>query len=143
MQLLTKGLPTLEKVMKWNNPKIQYTLTDICPRCNREVEDHTHIFTCIDNQNYKSKLYIQMNIQSRLSTIKLYKSLTEQPDQPKIKHIMYTLGIKGDLINFLNTPAARGIITIDITTKFKNIRTIKLQAQLWLHLAMDSWLSAL
>jgi len=74
MQLLTKQLPTLKKVMKWNNPKIQYTLTDICPRCNREVEDHTHIFTCIDNQNYKSKLYIQMNIQSRLSTIKLYKS---------------------------------------------------------------------
>ena len=84
-----------------------------------------------------------MNIQSKLSTMKLYKSLTEQPDQPKIKHMMYTLGIKGDLIYVLSTPAARGIITNDIITKFKNIRTMKSQAQLWLHLAMDSWLSAL
>jgi len=75
--------------------------------------------------------------------MKLYKSLTEQPDQPKIKHIMYTLGIKGDLMNFLNTPTARGLITNDILTKFKNIRTMKSQAKLWLHLAMDSWLSAL
>jgi len=81
-----------------------------------------------------------MNIQSRLSTMKLYKSLTEQPDQPKIKHIMYTLGIKGDLINFLNTPAARGIITIDITQKYKDY---EITSTAMATSAMDSWLSAL
>jgi hypothetical protein len=144
IQLLTKQLPVLSKVIKWNTPLLKYTDTDLCPRCNREVETFSHIFTCIENHNYKSKLYnhTQMTIQSRLTKMQLYKPLTEQLYQPKIKHIMYTLGIKGDLMNFLNTPLARGIITEDIITKFKSFKSMTTQSHLWLHLAMDSWLSA-
>lgn len=56
MQLFTNRLPVLNHVIKWNNNNRQYTHDNFCPRCNREIETQSHIFTCITNNNYSLKI---------------------------------------------------------------------------------------
>jgi hypothetical protein len=78
---------------------------------------------------------------ARLDKLELYKSLREQDNRPKSKQLMYLLGIKGNLMTFLSSYEAKGLITTELKERFKKAKKTHSQTTLWIQFTMDCWLT--
>ena len=80
-------------------------------------------------------------MEKRLKDNELYKDLKNQEIKPKFHHLMYRIGTKNKMDDFLQTKIAQGIISNDLSKKFKETKKTSINSHLWLYFTIDCWLS--
>ena len=140
LKLIHRKLPTLDKVQHY-----KYLRDTNCPMCHQEYETQDHLFVCPEAQRSFVTLAdkTQEIMKSRLDTQDFYQSLKKQGDLPAMSYILYFLNNQRFFdSSFLGTPQAKGLISTQLTSHFTRAKRLKSNRDRWMHLAIDSWLSA-
>ena len=137
IKTLFRKLPTLDWVKKF-----KASLNTLCPRCRLHVENHDHLWECVDTKTKILKL-------QDLTTDTIYRNMQDGYQWAKIKdqkppftlaRLIKMLGI--DSFNFLSKPDSRGILTTSFLEEFtNNLPQNTANKELWIMLALDTWMS--
>ena len=142
-KMLFKQLPCLTNVAIYK-PQ----LLTACPRCLAEPETQNHIWICpktIEAQGELIGKTIEI-IKFRKENLSMYKILKEAKKQPQAKYFLPFLGLNlsdsARYEQFLGSNWSKEIIDQDLLNRFNLAKAVKKDRFLWMHLVMDSWLSA-
>ena len=78
---------------------------------------------------------------TRLNNQKIYEKLKGQEYRPTFNPLKYLLGIKWNMMDFMHTATAQGIITDNIIQRLKSARKTSTNTILWIQFTMDCLLS--
>ena len=115
------------------------TVTPECKRCKTHIEIHEHLWTCLETLNKITEMK-----EKTKECIKV--RLEESTDGKKLKWNETTMNTIIQIIdlneqNFETTTQAKGIITEDLISKFRQHKDMKHKPSDYLLLILDCWLS--